>query len=458
VKPRRAKEVPTSVPEKAKQVGDWAGPHKRDWSWAEGSVWTERMLEALVNGVKGGVWFSLMDKVYRPENLLAAFKKVKANKGAAGVDHVTIERFERELPEELRKLHQALRTGSYRPQAVKRTYIDKPGSKEKRPLGIPTVRDRVAQTALRNVIEPILEESFAEHSYGYRPNRTAKMALRRVDSELKAGKRWVVDADLKSYFDTIPHDQLMERVKEHIADGRVLDMIQSYLDQEIKDVNEVWRPEKGTPQGSVISPVLANLYLNPLDHLMENHGFQMVRYADDLVVLCETRQEAEAALARLKQWTEQAGLILHPEKTMVVDMNQAEAGFDFLGYHFQTSKVKYPKINRWPRKKSKKKFRETIKSYTKRCNGHSMERIIENINPTIAGWFEYFKHSHRYTFKEMDQWIRMRLRSILRRRARKEGRGRGEDHNRWPNAYFEKLGLFSMETEVAKLKFQSSRR
>ena len=185
-------------------------------------VWTERMLTALEEGVKGGKWFSLIDKVYALANLRAAFEKVKANEGAAGVDHQTIEMFERHLEENLEKLSRSLKDGTYRPQAVRRVWIPKPGSKEKRPLGIPTVRDRVVQAALRNVLEPIFEREFAEHSYGFRPDRGCKDALRRVDELLKAGYTWVVDADLKSYFDTIPHGPLMERVEEKVADGRVL--------------------------------------------------------------------------------------------------------------------------------------------------------------------------------------------------------------------------------------------
>ena len=205
------------------------------WSWCESTVWTDRMLTALESGVKGGKWYSLMDKVYAMANLRAGFARVKANNGGPGVDHVTIEQFESRLDEELRCLHESLRDGTYRPQAIRRGWIDKPGSTEKRPLGIPTVRDRVVQTALRNVLEPIFEQGFAEHSYGFRPQRSAKDALRRVAALLRQGYRVVVDADLKSYFDTIPKDRLLDLVRQKISDRRVLGLIKMYLDQGIME-------------------------------------------------------------------------------------------------------------------------------------------------------------------------------------------------------------------------------
>jgi RNA-directed DNA polymerase len=239
------------------------------------------MLTALEKGVKGGKWFSLIDKVYAPANLRAAFERVKTNHGAAGVDHQTIEMFEEHLEENLKRLSQTLRDGSYRPQAVRRAWIDKPGSKEKRPLGIPTVRDRVVQTALRNVLEPIFERDFAEQSYGFRPQRGCKNALRRANELLRAGYIWIVDADIKSYFDTIPHEPMMERVREKISDGAVIEIIRAYMKQDIMDGMAQWSPEDGTPQGAVVSPLLSNIYLHPLDQEMARKGYQMVRYADD---------------------------------------------------------------------------------------------------------------------------------------------------------------------------------
>lgn len=408
------------------------------------------MLTALEKGVKGGRWYSLMDKVYSLDNLRSAFAQVKANKGSAGVDHQTAESFEQHLDENLERLQEALKSGTYVPQAIKRVMIPKPGkAKEKRPLGVPTVRDRVVQTALRNVIEPIYERDFSEHSYGFRPGRGCKDALRRVDALLKSGYNWVVDADIKSYFDSIPHEALLEMVREKVTDGKVLSLIESFLNQKVMDTAKSWQSEGGTPQGAVISPLLSNIYLDPLDKLMERKGFEMVRYADDFVVLCENESDARKALDVIKRWCGQAGLILHPEKTRVVDASR-RGGFDFLGYHFERGW-------NWPSDKSMKKFKDTVRKKTKRTNGHSQKFIIEDLNRTLRGWFEYFKHSHKNTFSALDRWIRGRLRSILRKRCGRKGRGRGLDHQRWPNSYFAKRGLFSL-TAARALASQSSRR
>lgn len=407
------------------------------------------MLTALETGVKGGKWFSLIDKVYRPANLAGAFARVKANQGAAGVDHQTVAMFEQQLETNLGKVGRALREGSYRPQELRRNWIPKPGSSEQRPLDIPTVRDRVVQTATRTVLEPIFERDFAEHSYGFRPGRGCKDALRRVDYLLKQGQHWVVDADLKNYFGSIPHDKLIARVKEQVADGAVLSLIAAYLQQGVMDGLEQWQPEAGTPQGSGISPLLSNIYLNPLDHLMVAQGYEMVRYADDFVILCGSEAEAQRALAEVQQWTAAAGLTLHPEKTRVVNASIA-GGFDFLGYHFERG-------YRWPRPKSLKKFKDKIRVLTKRNNGQSLRVIIVRVNQVTRGWFGYFKHSHYTTFRPLDQWLRMRLRSILRRRSHRRGRGRGADHQRWPNAFFSAQGMFSL-AQAQALERQSSRR
>lgn len=428
----RSESKPAGVPETATQAGE----NRSRWDWVEPSVWTERMLTALEKGVKGGKWFSLVDKVYALANLRAGFAKVKANRGAAGVDHQTIEMFEVHLEENLEKLSRSLREGSYRPQAIKRQWIPKPGSNEKRPLGIPTVRDRVVQAALLSVLEPIFERDFAEQSYGFRPNRGCKDALRRVTELLTRGHNWVVDADLKSYFDTIPHDLLVERVEERVSDGAVIAMLKGYLKQDVMDAMEQWTPAEGTPQGAIISPLLSNIYLDPLDHQMAMRGIEMVRYADDFVILCRSQAEAEEALELVRRWTHEAGLQLHPVKTRIVDATQ-RGGFDFLGYHFERNM-------KWPREKSLKKFKETIRAKTRRTNGNSLQTIIEDVNRSVKGWFEYFKHSHQTTFAPLDKWIRMRLRSILRKRLGRRGRGRGRDHQRWANAFFSEHGLFSL--------------
>jgi len=407
------------------------------------------MLTALELGVKGGRWFSLIDKVYDPRSLRSVYQQVKRNRGSAGVDHVTIAQFTDRLEQNLESLSASLQDGSYRPQAIRRVWIPKPGGREKRPLGIPTVRDRVVQGALRNVLEPIFERDFAAHSYGFRPSRSAKDALRRVWELLQAGYVHVVDADLRSYYDTIPRQGLMARIGEKVSDGRVLDLVAAFLEQEVMDGLEQWTPETGTPQGAVLSPLLSNIYLDPLDHRMAELGYEMVRYADDFVILCRSPREAERALREVQEWMAVARLQLHPEKTRIVDATQP-GGFDFLGYHFERG-------YRWPSPKSLEKHKATVRQQTRRTNGSSLQEIVARINAVRRGWFEYFKHSHWTSFKPLDQWTRMRLRSILRRRQGKRGRGRGSDHPRWPNAFFAELGLFSYCAAYAQAR-QSSRR
>jgi len=441
---------PATVSE-TKQAGDTDSR----WEWVERTVGTERMLKALETGVKGGVWFSLMDKVYSRANLRAAFKRVKANRGAAGVDHISVTQFEANLDKELEKLHKSLKNGTYEPQGIRRKYIGKLGSSEQRPLGIPTVRDRVVQTALRHVVEPIFEATFADHSYGFRPGRGCKDALRQVTQQLQRGHYWVVDADIRSYFDRISHQKLRERIEERVADGSLLQLIDSFLKQEVIEDLCHWTPEEGCPQGSVISPVLANIYLNPLDHQMYEAGITMIRYADDMVILCRSEAEAQRALQFLQEWIESAGLELHPQKTRIVDLH--ETGFDFLGYHLQAGKPGLPRIVKWPREKSRMKLRQNLKPLTKRANGRSLEAIIQLLNPKLRGWFAYYKHSNRRTFTQVDRWIRGRLRSMLRKRHGLKGRSRGADHQRWPNAYFHERGLFSLTTAFDSA-IQSSRR
>jgi RNA-directed DNA polymerase len=306
----------------------------------------------------------------------------------------------------------------------------------------------VVQTAVLNALEPIFEREFAEHSYGFRPGRGCKDALRRVDRLLKEGYTYVVDADLKSYFDTIPHDRLLALVGQKVSDGCVLSLIESFLKQGVLDGMREWTPEEGSPQGGCISPLLSNIYLNPLDHLMAQQGFEMVRYADDFVILCRSPEEAAKALTLVQQWTAEAGLKLHPEKTRIVDAKND--AFDFLGYRFERGRCD-------PRPKSMQKLKDAIREKTKRTSGESLTKIINDLTPRLRGWFEYFKHSRRYTLSRLDGWIRMRLRSLLRKRLGKTGRGRGSDHHRWPNKFFAERGLYSLKT-AHELACQSSLR
>ena len=411
------------------------------WHWVERAVWTERMLTRLASREPANrVWFSLLDKTYAPANLQSAFDKVWRKGGSAGADGQTVAHFERKAEAELARLHDQLRAGMYRPQPVRRAWIPKPGSKEPRPLGIPAVRDRIVQGALRHVLEPIFEAEFAGQSYGFRPERGAKDALRRVDTLLKAGHVWVVDADLKSYFDTIPHDRLLARVKERVADGRVLALVESFLRAGVLEEAKGWQPtERGTPQGGVISPLLANIYLDPLDHQMEQAGWAMVRYADDFVILCRNEAEAQAALAAVATWVNGAGLTLHPEKTRVVDATQ-RGGFDFLGYHFERGM-------RWPRQKSLMKLKDRLRAKTSRLDGRSLAEIVADVNRSLRGWYGYFQHSKGNTFVTVDGLVRRRWRSLLQWRLDGRGKGIGEAHHRWPNEWFAQRGLLCLAVE-----------
>ena len=441
---RQSESQVPAVPERATQGAE---THGRDWSWVEASVWNERMLAALENGVKGGKWFSLIDKVYRAQTLKAAWQKVEANRGAAGVDGQSVERFAVRAEMYLEELGTALKRGTYQPQPVRRVEIPKGGGKI-RPLGIPVVKDRIVQTALKLVLEPIFEREFLKMSYGFRPGLGCKEALREVERLLREGYTFVVDGDFKSYFDTIPHTQLLNRIEEKVSDGRVLELIEAFLKQDIVKEMKRWTPTGGTPQGAVISPLLGNVYLHPLDCHMKQKGYRMVRYADDFVVLCQSSEEAQAALAEVRAWVESNGLSLSTDKTHVGDCRQAGQGFDFLGYHFELGR-------RWARKKSYKALQDRIRMRTKRTRGDSLAKIIADLNPTLRGWFNYFKHAHPNTFKWIDSFVRRRLRAVLRKHEKRPGMGVcREDHQRWPNQFFAAQGLFTMDA-AWKLASQS---
>ncbi len=395
------------------------------------------MVSALVNGVTGGRWYSLMDKVYTPATLSAAWAKVRANGGAAGVDGQSLERFAARSDDYLAELASALREDNYRPQPVKRVDIPK-GDGKTRPLGIPAVKDRIVQTALKLVIEPIFEAAFHPSSYGFRPGWRCRDALREVDGLIKEGYAFVVDADIESYFDSIPHERLMGRVEQRISDGRVLGLIQGWLDQDIVSGMERWTPTEGTPQGAVISPLLANIYLHPLDEDLAARGYRMVRYADDFVVLCQSREEAEAALAEIRRWVADNGLSLHPDKTHLGDCRRRGEGFEFLGYRFEAGR-------RFVRGKSLTRLKDGIRAKTKRTRGQSLARIVADLTPMLRGWYGYFQHAHPNTFSDMDGFVRRRLRAILRKQRKRSGLGRSQtDHHRWPNTFFAAAGLFAL--------------
>ena len=406
------------------------------------------MLERLAQSQEQTVWYSLWDKVWSRENLDQAILKVILNQGGAGVDRYTTEQLKLHWEQQREQLHEELQRGTYRPQPARRAWIPKLGSKELRPLGIPAVRDRVVETALRAVLEPILDRDFAEQSYGFRPKRSTLDALARVENLLRRGHTWVVDADLKSYFDTIPQDRLMQLVRQRVADGRVLRLLEQYLQAGVMDSHKGWQATgQGTPQGAVISPLLANLYLNPLDQEMAKAGWEMVRYADDFVVCARTEAEARAALAQMAAWVAEAGLVLHPTKTRIVNA-AAKGGFDFLGYHFEQYGTEGGK--KWPRQKSQFKLREHLRGKLSRSRPGSIEQIAAEVNRTLRGWFNYFRWSQPSAMQRVDEWTRERLRHILRRRHKRRGMVRGRERTEYPVSWFAEQGLFSLKVAQAQ--------
>lgn len=414
---------------------------RMEWLWVEASIWTDAMLIALGNGVKGGKWFSLIDKVYRTRTLEIAWEKVKANKGASGVDRITIQKFEGQKEKYLLELEHELKTGTYKPDAVRRVYIPK-GQGKFRPLGIPTVKDRIAQQAVKMVLEPIFEKEFLNTSYGFRPNRGAHMAIAEVNQLIHDGYTWVVDADLQAYFDSIPHDELMEKIQRRVSDTGINELLGMWLKQEIMDECKNWKPTEGTPQGAVISALLSNVYLHDLDVVMNQAGYKMVRYADDFVILARTQKEAEEALKLVQSWTIEHKLTLHPDKTHLGNcMNEGE-GFEFLGYRFEAGKT-------WVRQKSIQKFRDRIRKETSRVRSGSMETIIKKLNPVLVGWCNYFKNVTKYTLNTFDGFVRRRLRAIIGRRNKKKTFGAGWNNLKIPNKFFADLGLFNMENHQA---------
>ena len=425
----------------------WA--RKARWEWTEESIWTDTMLTALENGVKGGKWFSLIDKTYRPNVLVEAWKRVKANKGAAGVDKISIKKFEANLNEYLTELGLELKTGNYHPKAVKRVYIPKEKSKL-RGLGIPTVKDRIAQQAVKLAIEPIFEKEFLDISYGFRPKKGAKGAIAEVNRLIEEEYIWVVDADLQAYFDTIHHEKLMTKVKRKISDGRIIELIEKWLNNPIMEECKNWIPTEGTPQGGIISPLLANIYLHDLDVTIKDAGYKMIRYADDFVILTKTREEAEEALRIVQKWTTDHELILHPEKTHIGNCMKEGEGFDFLGYRFE-------KGTRWVRRKSIQRFRERIREKTSRVCGKAIKEVIKDINPTLRGWYNYFKDVTKYSLGTFDSFVRRRLRAIIERQNKKRSFGSGWANKRIPNKFFAELGLINME-DLQKLYFASQSR
>ena len=376
---------------------------------------------------------SLVDKVYSRKNLKLAWERVRANEGASGTDGVSIEAFAGNLEQNLERLHRELRDGTYQPQAVRRLEIPKRGAPGKtRPLGIPSVYDRVCQQALVNRLEPIFEKVFDPSSFGYRKGRKTADALTKIWREVEAGNEWIVDADLKDYFGSVDHDKLITLVGKQIADGRVLGLIQQILTAGYDEKGQKFPTPRGTPQGGVISPLLSNILLTPFDKEMRRKGYQLTRWADDWVVTCRTRAEAEQALARAVKILDQLGVTLNRDKTRIVHITR---GFEFLGFKIQRGKGRFKlphgriksKLNRHglyaiPTQKSVDRFKDQIRARTQRRIPLRMGELIKQINPIIRGWGNYYCRSNvRKRFAQLDRWIVRRLWSHRTRRWRNTG-------------------------------------
>lgn len=392
-----------------------------------------RRLADWINSADQGKVHSLVDKVYKTKNLYLAWERVKANRGAGGIDGETLKSFEEKLDENLKRLHEALRTDTYRPRPVRQVMIPKSGKPgELRPLGVPTIFDRVCQQALVNRLEPIFEPEFDDANFGYRKGRSTKDALRKVWKEIEAGNEWIVDADLKNFFGTVDHEKLMTLVARKVSDGRVLNLIESILKAGVFAKGRLFPTTEGTPQGGVASPLLSNVLLTPLDREMRTRGYRLTRYCDDWVVTCKTRAEAEDALATAGKILEQLGVRLNPQKTRIVHVRH---GFEFLGYlikrgsrpmRLDASKIKSNAragaLYAYPTDKSIRRFKDRVRQLTKRRVPLSTEEIIGELNPLIRGWGQYYCKAHvRRLFNRLNRWIVHRIWSHRYRRWRNGG-------------------------------------
>lgn len=402
-------------------------------------------------------WHSLIDKVYALPNLQSAWERVRANQGAPGLDRMTIEKFAEDADGRLQQLSQELRAQTYRPQPVRRVYIPKSGGGQ-RPLGIPTVRDRIVQQALYQILGPIYEAQFSSRSHGFRPERGCHTALAVVDRALQHGYGWVVDADLQSFFDTVDHEKLLDTLNEEIADGKVLKLIRRILAAGVwlPDVAETEPTELGTPQGGPLSPLLANVYLHGFDQALSQAGYGLVRYADDFVVFARSESEALAALELARTVLEgQLGLRLHPDKTRVVAVTE---GFEFLGFHYFAD-PKQGTLRKEVRRKSVRRFRDRLRELTPRLKNQRLPKernitprrlarnarlteIIRKVNRYLDSWHGYFGDiwSYRSYYQPQDQFIRRRLRTAITGRT-----GAGWWHRRIPNRLLAELGLQSLQ-------------
>ena len=368
---------------------------------------------------------SLISQVYDMRNLRQAWEKVKANKGSGGVDGMTIVQFNANRDGYLETLHRWLKDGSYRPRPVKRVEIEKPGSKATRPLGVPTVMDRVCQQAVVQILEPIFEPTFSEGSFGFRPGRSAHQALRRVWGQLQQAE-WIVDADIADFFGTLSHELLIGLVAERVADGRVLHLLQQMLEAGVLRDGVYESTVAGTPQGGVVSPLLSNIYLHIFDVKMAQSQVALTRYADDWVAICRSRAEAERALASARAVLEgELRLQVHPDKTRIVHITQ---GFEFLGYKIGrgqrglSHKAGGPSLYAIPRQRSVERFKDKVRAVTKRRGHWTLEQMLAELNPVVRGWGMYYRRAHvRRLFNRLNGWIVRRVWNFRYRRWRNAG-------------------------------------
>lgn len=374
----------------------------------------------------------MFENICHIETLKESFKKVKKNKGCAGVDRESIRKFEQHLDDRLNELRRLLANHSYRPLPLKRVYIPKSNG-DKRPLGIPATRDRIVQQAILTELEPIFEPIFSKSSYGFRPNKSPIQAITKVQEYLDQGYEMIVEVDIKDFFSTVHQTRLMSKIKQQVKDKRIIQLLWQFLRAGVLEEGKLRTALAGTPQGGVISPILANIYLNDFDHKIDKAGLKLVRYADDFVILCKTVNQATSASKMVKDIMKSLDLELAEAKTQVTEYWR---GFEFLGYHFQ----KFYGNRKWPRRKAIDSFKDKIRQATRRQQPKNVKMVIAQLNPIIRGWGHYFKYGEvKGKYQELDSWTRMRLRSFLEKKKWPSGK-----NWKYPNDHFKNLGLVSL--------------